>query len=698
MSLIFTSNTQDEYAELNLGIENPSDYHNHLTSPLEVKPDSQIAVQSVKISRKNVWKLEDAKQMLYYFGRPLQTAPAVQLEDVTSRPKLVEIPKGTYNHTQFADALETQMKLMKVSPALCDANGVNNMQVNTSFVGAEFKGFEISCSQNGSTYVTPAIQTTSRADVVVATTLPTRPTSDGFTYGAGGKTGVFDRTTGDAGAGDINDGLCCGILPDFPLGIGEGSSFITDLQGASYDITIGQNGNASWVVGLTRPTVQLLDFGPDIGIAPQGFETEAFMPHFFDYVAIFSAQNGSRSASAVEGHLKLYQGSYLSDADGKPVPDSYKLHEILYYGGTNQPAVPYTNANFNGSATTQFIKVEWQIHGDEVRLNLKTRAGDTTRVITTAFNAEQARCFKPTTDFTTALYPKLILAHDNTTLTVEAFTSYQYTLLGAETYKYPTYLGYDGADMSGGTYTVGDSSYANEISYVSSLMKRPVSIAGDVVVVGQAKSWARQGISVIKPPDTTYGQMLPETVSATNTLTFQGLGATTDGVDYEHLLVLEDTTPAGGGGIGNYFSENCNIGRALGFPDIAVLNQRYGTLSLSDKQVLWVSGQVPQGQGVHSAFVRLSNLTQRSYNATKNSVSKMLYHIPRFTNDGRQFGELFFEVSERTYVDLGNTDSFMLNQFQVSICDKSERIVDDLEKDTIVVFHIRSKADAGKYS
>ena len=69
----------------------------------------------------------------------------------------------------------------------------------------------------------------------------------------------------------------------------------------------------------------------------------------------------------------------------------------------------------------------------------------------------------------------------------------------------------------------------------------------------------------------------------------------------------------------------------------------------------------------------------------------MLYHVPRFTNDGRQFGDLFWEVAEKTYVDLNNTESFMLNQLQVQIVDKNERIVKDLKGDTIVVFHIKQK-------
>ena len=689
MSLIFTSNTQDEYdgslgeVRSNIGIENPADYHNHLTSPLEVKPNSQIAVQSVKITRKEKWDFNDVGELLYYFGKPLGTT--LKMTDVTSRPKLLQVPRGTYGTAEFASELETQMKRMKVSPAVHQ-----NFSVNTSFVLADFKGFQISCSQNGSTYSGVALTDidNSIADVVVATTNPVRPVSNNFTVA----NALFSRT---GAAGDINDGLCCGILNDFPLAMGEDSSFITDFQGASFDTGgIGVNGNASWVIGLTRPTTQLKNEGEDIGIAPQGFKTDEFLPHFFDYVAVFSADNGSRVAG--DGTLKLYQGSYKTAGDGKPIASSYRLNEILYYGGSSQPRTAIiTNKDILGSAVTQFTKIEFSVLGDEVRVNMVQRNGSKVALLNSTLNAEHARNFKPTTDFTTALYPKMILSHNNSTLDITAYTTYSST---SGTYKYPTYTGYNATDMSGGLYTVGDSSYANAVSYSSNLRFPADSLAGDATKSGQAPSWERRGLTIIKPPDTTYGQMTPTPSSATNVLAFEGLNATTGGVDYQHLLVLEDTTPVSGDfDIGNYYSDKCAMSRYLGFPNIRVLDQSFGTLSLSDKQITWVSSQVPIFN-VNSAFVRLSNLTQRSYNATKNSISKMLYHIPRFTNDGRQFGDLFYEVSERTYVDLGNTDSFMLNQFQVSICDKNEKIVDDLTEDTIVVFHVRQKSEAGKYS
>ncbi len=82
----------------------------------------------------------------------------------------------------------------------------------------------------------------------------------------------------------------------------------------------------------------------------------------------------------------------------------------------------------------------------------------------------------------------------------------------------------------------------------------------------------------------------------------------------------------------------------------------------------------------------------QSYNGAKSSVSKILYHLPRFTNDGREFGTLFFAPGEKTYVDLHNTTPEILNNIEVQIVDINERPVSDLSGNTIVVFHLRQKS------
>lgn len=671
MSLIFTSNTQDDYKDLDsqggqlnqrIGIERPSDYHNHLTSPLEVKPNSQIAVQSVKISRNQIYEITDAQQFLYYHGVPLGTT--LDLGGVTSRPNLISIPRGTYDRSEFANEIELQLNTQTLPPAVH-----NNFTVNVSLVANDFKGFQISASQNGTGFADKnASLDTSISDI--SASIGSTPPSDNFTFAGG----TFTRT---GASGTIIDGLCCGIGTDFPLAIGQNACMTVDLRGASYyDGVLKKNLNSSWAIGLTRPTIQTStdsSRGKNHGNAPLNFiKQNTISPHYYDYVAIFDAEDGS-SAS---GTLKLYQGGQQKDGDGNVVPNSFKLHEITYHGGTNQIASPITNASINDTGEFDFL--EWSFEGDEVRLALKKSGGGHTFLIKSGSNANASRVFKPLTDFTNALYPKICLSQGS----VEITHYDTYSTVNTD-YVYPSITGGDPITLAGGTYNVGSSPYSNYVS-------RTLLVEGKNVS-GQKPSWSQRGLAFIFPPDTTgKDQLLPADPADTSTFSFVGVNGS-GGVAFEHLLVLEDTTPPEhrDQSIGNYYSQMCDISRYIGFPDVTVLDQSYGTLT-NLNMVTWESTSVPEFR-VNSAFVRISNLNHRTYNSCKNSVSKMLYMIPRFTNDGRQFGDLFFEVSEKTYIDLNNTEKFVLNQLQVQIVDKNERVVDDLHGDTIVVFHIQEK-------
>jgi len=682
MSLIFTSNTQDDYKDTDsegrtlsatIGIERPADYQNHLTSPLEVKPNSQIAVQSVKIERQQTYEITDTLNMLYYFGEPLGTT--LKLEDVTKRPNLVSIPRGVYDRTEFATQLQTEMNNMNNVPAVH-----NNFRVNTSLVSGDFRGYTISASQNGTNYTDRASTVAgSLPDVFVA--IGSTPTSDNFTLAGG----VFTRT---GATGTIKDELCCGIGTDYPLAMGENACMTVDLRGASYSDGEGGFLNSSWAIGLTRPTIQLNNdntTGKSHGNAPIDFNRQksAVNPHFWDYVAIFDAEDGT----AGKGALTLYQAGYLKDDKGNAVAESYKMREITYSGGTNQIASDITNASINASGEYQTL--EWSFVGEEVQLSLKKHGGGTRlKLIGSDINSNASRVFKPTTDFTGTLYPKICLSQGSVTIT--NYPTYSAT---PTTYEYPSFNGYDATDMSGGTYTVGDSPYANFVG--RSKLMRSDGVRGDATVLGLKPSWGERSAGGIQnfifKPDYAYGQMLPQDYeTSTETLDFAGNNAN-GGIEYEHLLVLADTEPPDSQdqGVGNYYSGMCNIGRYLGFNDLSILTEAEGVVTAGNK-VTWNSADVPEFK-VNSAFVRISNLNHRTYNSCKNSISKMLYHVPRFTNDGRQFGDLFWEVGEKTYVDLNNTESFMLNQLQIQIVDKNERVVDDLVGDTIIVFHIKQK-------
>ena len=670
MSLIFTSNTQDDYktesedggsAILNshIGIEKPADYHNHLTSPLEVKPNSQISVQSVKLSRKQLNEITDTKHLLYYFGDPLGTTKS--LDDTTSRPTLVTLSRGTYDEGEFATEIQKQLNQSCVSPAV-----FNNFTVNSSVVADVFKGYTISASQRGTGFTNKSASLTiALADTFTA--IGAGSTSTGFsTTGAS-----FTRTVA---SGDLTDDLCCGIYTTFPLANGSNASFVCDFQSATF-VEGGKTLNASWTIGLTRPTIQL-SADPDIlydhGNQPDGFIPTDVAPQFYDYVAIYDTEGGT----ATDGFLKVYQSAFRKDASGQPIASSYKLHEIPYYGGAGQRASAIVNGSMNVASGYKAVEFKWV--GDEMRFSMVKLDDSRELLISSTLNATAPRVFKPVNDFTSALYPKLSTSASGSTLFITGLDSFS---TGSSSYLYPDITG-DNASLEGGTYDVGNSVYGNYVSYTP-LMKTHAR-------TGQRPLWGERGVGFRDFPDYAYGQMMPIDPASTETISFLGQNAS-GGVAFEHLLVLEDTTPPDTESqiIGNYYSSMCDVSRELGFPSVSVLDQSYGVVTNLDK-ITWDSTSVPVVL-VNSAFVRVSNLNHRTYNSCKNSISKMLYHIPRFTNDGRQFGDLFWEVAEKTYVDLNNTESFMLNQLQVQIVDKNERVVEDLTGDTIVVFHVKQK-------
>jgi hypothetical protein len=138
------------------------------------------------------------------------------------------------------------------------------------------------------------------------------------------------------------------------------------------------------------------------------------------------------------------------------------------------------------------------------------------------------------------------------------------------------------------------------------------------------------------------------------------------------------------------------MNRIIGFLDKSVIDQVEGE---SDGYVAVNShGDVVQFQSydepdyrVNSAFVRVSNMPIQSYNGAKQSVSKILYHLPRFTNDGREFGDLFFAPGEKTYVSLHNPSDHILNNVEIQIVDVNERPVTDISGNTVIVLHVRPK-------
>jgi len=138
----------------------------------------------------------------------------------------------------------------------------------------------------------------------------------------------------------------------------------------------------------------------------------------------------------------------------------------------------------------------------------------------------------------------------------------------------------------------------------------------------------------------------------------------------------------------NYIdSRGANCGHLLGFDDETVLDDPTQTTGFKT----FTSHEVPDNIVRESMFFRLSSLTQRSKNGFTGNDSKIIYHCPRFDTSGQDQGQLYFEPTEKTYIDIGNIADTPVNSFSVEMVDRQERLVPGLVGNTTAVLHIRKK-------
>ena len=72
--------------------------------------------------------------------------------------------------------------------------------------------------------------------------------------------------------------------------------------------------------------------------------------------------------------------------------------------------------------------------------------------------------------------------------------------------------------------------------------------------------------------------------------------------------------------------------------------------------------------------------------------SKILYHLPSFSNNGESTGSLYFEpTSVPVYMDLHNTTDVYLTSVEIDIVKIDESLATDLAGRTVVVLHVRQK-------
>ncbi len=337
------------------------------------------------------------------------------------------------------------------------------------------------------------------------------------------------------------------------------------------------------------------------------------------------------NATSVKNELHLFHAVWRDDGDG-----GYLQKRELNYG---------TKINLEDDNIT---KIAFNIQGERVKVTTINNTG-TESTLVTGTNANKQLNFKPVSLVTANLYPRISMLEAGDFVQVSHYDGIKITnaSFGSEldTQPFGSFKRQLNQDFWATQVNIG-----NVNGVCKEIESRYMFDYDD----GQA--YTQKGLNVSG-----------------------GLIHATEG--YFSVFILKESqlyTP----------TKYAGVSALLGFSNNGVLT---GYDSLSNRTQLVSSTEVPKFLSTNSMFVRVKNLAHESFNFSKSSISKIIYHMPRFDNTGEEVGGLFFEPAERVYMDLNNPNDIMLNNLEVEIVNADETLATNLTGKTIVCFHIRKK-------
>ena len=687
------------------------------------------------------------------FGPANASRYVATLDEILSMPIPIRPSPGTYNLSQWADELNTKFMEGYQSPELWNHDEVINIVSNASgeptSLSIEFTQRGSASGNNASIasydWGNPYRFTTHKTNEHLAGLLyipATRrlirnePTNtDNPDFEPEGFNPKLDDLKGHT------------QLRMAPLGLVHGKC-IVGLGNASNEVRFGfARPQMEYLRGVDRQICNML---PGVQQPKDGAFGTYGNAHFPEFSRDETAPAGSRQKYQVDyydycaefddvGDLNIFHTEY------NPITGQFcKVHVEYWSASYSYPKTQLTHADIVAAG---YDALQFETFGDEMRL----WAWDTTGMVPNKYivsstnSSLPGKCWNPINECRNALFFKASLGKQNQFISIEKLESHY---LGHATYAgewgYPIYGTYNTENFrqidptrfrypiqynttgesdfwmrSGDSYFVtGDDFYSNNrVPKTSSVAHRLTGLG----TAGAQLPCPIQFDSLSRPYalDQTFicDTKLPYQlwrIAPTTPYIFDGLTGLPNAIDYEHALVVGGVgqgPPASerigktGNNVNSDYLEGrystleglgqANLAPQLGFGELSYLVQSEWDGAIPDYvdpatnlQVIF-TGPSPLIFKSSLCFIRLPHLTIQSFNGAKSSVSKIVYQVPKFSNEGRQLGELYFAPGEKTYIRLENTESFLLNSLDVQLVDVGEQVVEDLTGPTIVVFHIR---------
>jgi len=652
MVYLITSNTTkiDETGVNSTGINDPSRFNNMLSQTFNIEPNSEIAVESVKITRNGNIQLDSSNnQFAVFIGRDLN-ACGLDLNESYGFPNRTWIRGGneTLNTTDLAERIKYGLYAgLGQHPNFTKSPNASAIEVELKNGSGLFEGFKYTFSQNlsrngaGTNVVhIPAVE---GQGGWVATDVNDLNVS----ISASGSKGVnIFKNIGD----DELYGTCSVIGQTAPLNLANGSVVFQYESGTS-----GSAGDI-WEVGLTRATLN--EGQADGGTYGRPFFTDrAYRSdvRFFDY----SVATGYDTATE-KFVIKVFDCSYDSDLEGGA--GAFVKREIPY--GTYKPA-------------EDFVSVKFIAVGDSIDIDLIKADGSATVLINNDTGTKLQNT-KPIGISNFYLYPKVNIYDEHSASRMLRVVDYDGLNLLTPDYDTLTNLNfqYGGRKDSGLPVDAGAVIKGNVLD-------------GDLT---HQDFWAdlyRTGAEGLCR-DLECRPLFDMANNDTKNRT--GLNAS-GGLNHRITIITASDGLYNGRGIPDIaggYTRDCGAQNIMGFDNTPVQTVNTYQGVTQGNSVVLESKTIPKMISNKSLFIRLPDLPIESYNTGKGSMSKILYHMPRFDNSGNEVGGLFFQPPQRIYIPLNNSNAIRMNNVKVEICNIDETNDNvDLVGQTIICFDIR---------
>lgn len=635
MSLVVTSNVNLEDRPETSNAFKPYSYQNTLLNTMKIPPNSEIALQSVKINKNGLIVLDRANvQFAHYFGPEIGSTHVPDLEHSTTQPFIgyagggIAFEEGQRverNIDGFAGDIQVGIGQALFHPALVTGNATGNIEVDpvNNATTKAFEGYEFKFTQQTATTDLGG-GGLNMVNIGKNTDIAPRELKYPFDYNA--VTGVI---TSQSKRGFY---------------VQARNQPITQLKGeVIWDITgLNDQGasNSPFMVGLSRINseketdiggVMIPDyFNPDRGDGGGQFRRGGHAA--YAEIAVTRA-----------GDLMYVYQSGVNSAGNAGGRNETVMNEIVYYGGHSVAGQFATQYDIKTNALN-FEQIGFRLTNEHIEVfaidNKGAEITITDYTKSAAAGAVKNQLTNPICASKWTMYPVAQGFGNGKTTKLEKYVVYTaYPDFATPPNDYTTY------DWWGYSEATGTTEFCNEL---------------------EARFWndkAKTGATNILAPQ----------------LTNVGNGM----ANYKNILICSQSAA-----YGEAITDQCNTTRTFGFEGMSVTHPPFAHTNLV---TTLRSVSVPRLIGNVSLFVRLNNFTQNSVNARKGTISKIVGHLPRFDNSGNETGGLFFEPHEKTYLALNNPTELHINSFDVDIVYDNETLCTALSGKSIVCFHIRKE-------